>query len=86
MKRASLKLSIDVELTPAQLAEAFCSLGDEEQAQVFIEAAAIAEKWRESGGSPGMQWHLVGGHLRKCACSTEEAREMVEAIAGGMRS
>lgn len=73
-----MKLSLDVKLTPAQLAEAFCDLDDELQAQFFIEVARIASTW-----APGnfMQWHSVGRHLRDCPCSTLEAVDLVREIA-----
>ena len=52
--------------------------GEERQAQVFIEMAALAQTW---GTSPSMQWFYIGKHLRDCACSTWEARDMVKEIA-----
>ena len=81
-----MKLDIDVTLTPRQIAQAFCDLGDEDQAQFFIECAAIAATWREGDPNalPSYQWHVVGRHLRTCECSTYEARAMVEEIAGGI--
>ena len=74
-----MKLDVDVKLTPLQLAEAFCEMDDEAQAQFFIEAAAIAQTWNGAGRS--MQWFSVGRHLKTCACSTFEARVMVKEIA-----
>ena len=73
-----MKLTLDRKLTPAEIAEAFCELDDERQAQVFIEIAALAQTW---GTSPSMQWSYIGKHLRDCACSTWEARDMVKEIA-----
>lgn len=86
MKVARLKIGSVVELSPLQIAEAFCQLGDEEMAQVFIEAARIAEAWRDTDpkASPGMQFYLVGRHLRTCECSTEEARELIREIGNGI--
>ncbi len=72
-----MKVDVDLTLTPAQIAEAFCGLNDERQAQVFIEIAKIAAEWN---GSPGYQWWLVGRHLRTCECATDEAREVVDEI------
>jgi len=77
-----MKLSRDVTLTPAELAEAFCELNDEKQADFFIEAAKIAAGWNDSG----MQWHFIGKHLRTCACSTYEARDMVVSIAAAIEA
>lgn len=76
-----MKLSLTVRLKPAELAEAFCELGDDDQAQFFIECARIAEGWEQSAG---MQWSRIGRHLATCECSTYEAREMVRDIAGAV--
>ncbi len=69
-----------VEVTPKQLAEAFADMHDEGQAQFFIEVAAIASGW-EGGNFP--QWYMVGRHLARCACSTDEARSLIREIAQG---
>ena len=55
-----MKLTLDRKLTPAEIAEAFCELDDEQQAQVFIEIGRVAEGWKASGGLPTMTWHSVG--------------------------
>lgn len=69
-----MKLEVEIKPTPKVLAEAFAEMGDEEQAQFFIEVAALAKSWRVGGS---MQWHYIGAHLRDCACSTMEARDML---------
>ncbi len=75
-----MKICAEVRLTPLELAKAFCELNDEAQAQFFIECARIAGEW--SGGlGADWQWTQVGAHLRTCSCSTDEARDMVRAIA-----
>ncbi len=74
-----MTLTLDVKLTPEQIAEAWCDLDDEGQAQFFIECARIAAKWRPD--SNFQQWFSIGRHLRDCECSTEEARGMVRDIA-----
>lgn len=72
-------------MTPLILAEAFCDMDDEAQAQFFIEAARIAAGWeRGSGFGAWWQWDKIGGHLRDCKCATPEAREMVNYIDAGM--
>lgn len=78
-----MKVSVNVQLTPRELAEFFCSMDDEKQAQFFIEAASIAAKWEtnEQGLGADWQWYSVGRHLRTCSCSTEEARDLVKSIA-----
>lgn len=78
-----MKLEINIGLTPTQLAEAFCDLNDEQQAQFFIEAARIArETWEQP--ATFLQWREVGRHLAACSCSTDDARELVRDIADGM--
>lgn len=75
--------TVEVELTPIDLATAFCEMGDEEQAQFFIECAVISRRW-ESPIARAMQFYEVGKHLRSCACSTEDARDMIRDIEIGM--
>ncbi len=77
-----MKLENDIALTPKQLADAFCRMNDEEQAQFFIEAAEIAKTW-DGGMGSDWQWFSVGRHLPRCACSTDEARALVKSIAEG---
>jgi hypothetical protein len=82
-----LTATVDRKFTPLEIAQAFCGLNDEEQAQVFIEAARIAAEWQAEKGSLGAswQWFTVGRHLKTCACSTEDARAMVVDIADACR-
>jgi hypothetical protein len=74
--------TVDIPMTPATLAAAFCEMDDEQQAQFFIEAARIAQTWPSE--AKAMQWFYVGRHLKTCACSTWEARDMVREIAGAL--
>jgi hypothetical protein len=75
-------MTMDVPLTVELLAQAFCAMNDEQQAQFFIDCAKIACEWHHHASQ---QWYLVGRHLRTCACSTPEAREMLEQIVAGMQ-
>jgi hypothetical protein len=77
-----VKVTVEVKLTPAQLAEVFCEWDDEKQAQFFIEAANIAGTWE--GGGAAVQFRLVGRHLVTCACSSEGARDVVRDLAAGI--
>lgn len=77
MKRT---VTIELAATPLELAEAFCELNDEGQAQFFIECARIAGEWTVGLGDT-WQWYKIGGHLRSCECSTDKARAMVRGIA-----
>lgn len=79
-----MKLTVEIPevFTAAQLAELFCQLNDEQQADFFIACAKYArEKW---DGPQSMQWFSVGAHLRTCACSTFEARQMVSDLHSGL--
>ncbi len=83
-----MTVEVNVQFTPRMIAEAFCEMNDEEQAQFFIEASAIAQAWKDTRPDsirlgPGWQWWSVGRHLRNCECSTPEAREMVKEINSG---
>jgi hypothetical protein len=76
---------MEVPVGPQELAQAFAQMDDEQQAQFFIEVAKIAKEWPNAPlGGAEMQWIRVGVHLRKCECSTEEARDLVRTIALGI--
>lgn len=77
-----MKLELDLTLTPEQIAEAFCALDDQGQADFFIAVAAFAKKnWEDS---PMTQWMAVGNHLRSCECSNDDARDVIESIHYGL--
>lgn len=78
MSAVQIEKTISVSLTPRELAEAFCLMGDEAQAQFFIEIAEIVKGWSGIGET---QWLEVGRHLRDCKCSNESARDVVRDIA-----
>lgn len=70
----------EVEVTIEQIASWFAAMDDDQQAKFFVEVAKIAQSWKD----PGMQWWLVGSHLRNCECSTEDARELVRTLYAGL--
>lgn len=74
-----MKLTLDVKLTPRELATAFCDMDDEAQAQFFIDCADIMQGWHAANRE--MQAMYIGRHLRDCACSTDAARDLVRNIA-----
>lgn len=71
-----------LELDLDMLAKAFAGLDDDSQAQFFVKVAKIAADTYENPQEN--QWWYVGRHLRECACSTEEGREMVRNIAAAI--
>lgn len=79
---AKLTKSIEVELTPQDIAAAFCQMDDDEQSQFFVHVAAIMTGWcEENPAAFYFQTNAIGSHLRTCKCSTEEARDLVRLIA-----
>ena len=62
----------------------FAGLSDEQQADFFVAVAKASQKW-ECQGHWATQYWLVGRHLRDCACSTDEARELVQELGTGLR-
>lgn len=45
-------MEVDLELTPAQLAEKFCQLGDEDMAAFFGAIGTIQDEWRKTVADP----------------------------------
>ncbi len=77
---ATVKIPVDLDL----LARAFASMDDDEQTQFFVKVAEIAKTWGNKWGGAQGQWIAIGGHLRNCQCSSEEARDMIRDIAWGL--
>lgn len=75
---AELKMKFSV----AHLAAIFCDWDDDTQAKFFVEVAKIMDAWGP-GKLDGQCWY-IGGHLRNCSCSTDEAREFIRSIVNGM--
>jgi hypothetical protein len=70
---------------PEALAEEFCKLDDDTQAQFFVHVAKIMATWDGFGSASAyMQASFIGRRLATCECSTEEARELVRNIASAM--
>ena len=71
---ATVKVTTEIELDVKIAARWFASLDDNEMCRFLVE---VAEEVKQFDGSAENQWYYLGGHLRNCACSTDEAREMV---------
>ena len=71
-----------------ELAEGFCELDDEQQADFFIACAHIMSQWKGTlfTGQAAGEWQmrLVGRHLRDCGCSNEDARNLVRELAAAL--
>lgn len=70
------------ELSIETAAQWFCELDDDHQAKFFVEVAKIMETW----GPGKLEWqaHSIGSHLKNCECSTDEARQIVRELHGGL--
>lgn len=79
-----LQVTVDVPMTVEQLAGLFSELDDDAQARFFVEVARVMQSW--SVLARYSQPFDIGRHLRDCTCSTEEARDLIRAIADGMQA
>jgi TorA maturation chaperone TorD len=72
---------VEVDITPELLGQLFADMDDDAQCKFFVAAAEVASKWEANWEG---QFYAVGGHLRNCSCSTEDARDLVRSIARGL--
>jgi aminoglycoside phosphotransferase (APT) family kinase protein len=80
---AKLTKTLEIELSVDEIAFAFCELDDDAQAQFFVNVARIMRTWKSQAGWDWQAWK-IGRHLRTCSCVTDDAREVVRAIANGL--
>ncbi|MFZ2648626.1 MAG: hypothetical protein WA210_00845 [Burkholderiaceae bacterium] len=64
------RITLDVQTA----AKWFAQLDDDEMCDFLVRVALEAKAYP---GDPDQQWYYLGGHLRNCDCSTEDAREML---------
>lgn len=81
--KISTTVTTEIDLDVQTAAEWFSGLDDDQQTQFFVAVAEIAKSWP---GSADTQWYSIGGHLRSCDCSTDDAREMIRSIARYMET
>lgn len=79
MNPINAKMMVNAEITVEQLAQWFCGMSDDDQAQFFVMVAAGMDAYEGIGRC--MQLRYIGNHLRDCACSTESAREWISELA-----
>ena len=77
----TIRVTTDITLDIETAAKWFAALDDDQMAKFLVAVAAEAQKYP---GNPDNQWYSLGGHLRNCECSTEDAREMIRAWAHWM--
>lgn len=70
----TIKVTTEIELDIATAAKWFASLDDDSMCRFLV---AVAEEAKKFDGSPDHQWYYLGGHLRNCTCSTDDARDMI---------
>lgn len=81
----SKTVTVDVELSAADLGRLFIELDSDAQTQFFVAAADHARAtWPRGERDLESQGYQIGLHLRTCECSSESARALVEHIASGM--
>lgn len=73
-----MKIEVDINFTPRQLAERFCDLNDDEQTRFFGEVAQIMSTWKAH--ERDLQIQFIGSHLVDCECGSEGARELIAGI------
>lgn len=71
---ATIKVTTEIELDIETAAKWFCNLDDDAMCKFLVAVAAEAKLWPASADN---QWYYLGGHLKNCGCSTEDARQMV---------
>lgn len=83
MSKVMIEINSKVEVDIDVLAKCFCGLDDDQQCQFFVKVAEEAKTWKQH---QEYQWILVGGHLRNCKRSSNEARELIESIYYGLKN
>ncbi len=69
-----ITVTTKIELDISTAAKWFAALNDDEMCNFLV---AVAEEAKEFSGNSDNQWYYLGGHLKNCECSTNEAREMI---------
>ena len=70
----TIQVTTEIELDVKTAAKWFANLDDDAMCKFLV---AVAEEAKAYPSDPENQWYSLGGHLRNCKCSTEEAREMI---------
>ena len=81
MPRISVTTEIDLNIETA--AKWFASLDDDQMCRFLV---AVAREAKSFNGGADNQWYYLGGHLRSCECSTDDAREMIRSWAYWMEN
>jgi hypothetical protein len=71
---STIKVTTEIELDIGTAAKWFAALSDDEMCRFLV---AVAEEAKSYPSNPDNQWYYLGGHLKNCECSTDDAREMI---------
>lgn len=77
-----MKTTVEIDLSPRDIAELFCAWTDEEQTQFFHDVADVMAKWAPSARDS--QIEFIGRHISDCACGGEGARAFVADLHASM--
>ncbi len=78
MSRTTITVTTEIDLDVETAAKWFAALDDDDMCRFLVAVAAEAQRYPSN---PDNQWYYLGGHLRNCRCSTDDAREMVKSWA-----
>lgn len=77
----------EIEVTPELIGQWFANMDDDAQARFFVAAAETAKGWVKGKLFDwSAQFYACGSHLQSCGCSTDDARDLVRAIAHGIET
>lgn len=86
MSRTTVTVSTEIEIDIKTGATWFASLSDEDQSQFFVQVFEATKNWPKGAWNHTQQWFLVGRHIAECECSSDGAREVLEALWEGYQS
>lgn len=70
----AIRVTTEIELDIPTAAQWFAQLSDDDMCRFLV---AVAEEAKAYPSDPDSQWYYLGGHLRNCKCSTDDARTMI---------
>ncbi len=79
--RFTLQIRTAVDLTPHDLARAFCEMDAEQQAQFFSDVDRFMRAWKEPASAP-MQRYAIANAIK--SCNMQGARYWIEDLASDL--
>ena len=71
----SIKITTEINLDIETAAKWFAGLDDDQMCKFLVAVAAESKNFPCHADN---QWYYLGGHLRNCECSTDDASEMIK--------